>query len=316
MSKRLPLVVAKQPTNTSSNESGSSKFNRVAQNRASRAALTLVAAGLIIENLPSLTGAHNKVQEDKVKVQGHVTALDPILIDCRARMEADVTAVVPTSIDTRLGTIPGSGFTFELRNGKAEANSAAKTRTLTCIPNPNIAITYPDSKHEVVKINQSEISLFTQYVENESTVYSDPKMLSVAGEALGGALKFLTGGHVTTYMPYDQGLKAEGESFTRQAGIDVVEGKCAADAWILTKQVVEAAYQQQANAKHIAPGAVKVEWTGSEPSFTPPYDLSMQDGKFRAHVDKFAVNNCQIDSDVIKQVQADAHIVQPVGKDQ
>lgn len=312
MSERNPRGFNTQPS--SDRQSKALAFNSIARSRTGRVLVLAAGAALLIKGLPSLTGMHNKVEDKKVKIESTVTAIEPIVLACRARTTTEVKGTVPTSIDTRIGSLPGSGFTFQLRNGQASEDSAATTETLTCLPEPKITISYPDNDHEVVTIDQSGIQLTTRFVENKSSVYSDPKPLASAGEAIGAGLNFLSGGHLKTYMPYDQRLKAEGESFARQAGIDNVEAQCGPVAWELTKQVIEASYRQQAVNKHIKPEALTLAWSGDSPSFTAPYNLSMSDGAFHAHAENFTVNSCVVDGDVLTQAQQDTSIYQNPAK--
>ncbi len=255
-----------------------------------------------------MANVHNKVDAKRVVVESTVTALDPLQLACRDVMSANVTGRGPTTISTSIGDIPGSGYTTELRNGQAQENTPAKTQTMTCLPSPHITISNPDKRHEVVTIDETDIQLFTRYVEDQTTVVTSPKPLAAAGEAIGSALNLLSFGHAKTYMPLDERMKAEAESFTRQVGVNTVEKQCATQAWDQTRLVIEESYRQEADQIGIGRSAVSFAWIGARPDFKAPYSTELNNGDLHAKAEDFAVNNCTVAGDVSTQVSEDASI--------
>ena len=284
---------------------------RIIRSKAGKIAAGATGVAVIAAGLSAKLEGKQIVKPGESKVEAEVVKLEPMALDCRARMETKVGVTVRTKYDAALvGELPGSGFVAHQRDSSGDKGTKATYDTLTCLDGKTTTIDVDmKTKKQTVNIDMAGMQLFSRRDAEKSRTVIESPLLSIQGEVLSKL------GNIVTFGTFDASesaiaqMKGDTGSLSEQVAENTVEANCANAILPLTKKVVEISYRNQAVEKGISPTDVTINWLGEDPVFEGPYALDGKNGSFEAHIEQFETEECVVDGDVMTQVN-DAYIMQ------
>lgn len=231
-----------------------------------------LATGVAILAFGVCSGRATDVEKEATMHELTVTKLEPIEIDCRARLIgtfANQTSLNPTA------------FGFDLASDY-KVNTNGEAETLSCAKASDVKVIISKSGDQDIFIPTDSISFWTRTVENNTNSVAELDATAEVGKAAWQIVEA-----VTPFTGLNKKLNQKIGDLTqtgREYGANQVQENCGQAAWSITEDVIQEGYELSAKRKGVDPAKVHTHIITSNgqalPNFSGPYKLN-KDFKYK-----------------------------------